>query len=257
MSLDEIDKTEAMPEGFGGIPVLGRDDGFENVREGVALLVDKPKEWASFKVVKLLRTNLHIKKIGHAGTLDPMATGLLICCIGRSATRRVDGFVGLDKEYVGVMRFGETTASYDAESPILEKVPSDHITNYDIQERFGHFCGDIDQIPPMYSAISIGGRRLYEMARKGQTIDRPPRQVRIETFDMLGRDGPDVNFRVVCSKGTYIRSLAHDVGRQLGVGAHLIALRRTRIGPFNVDDAFSTDSIAETPDIGDATHRTQ
>ncbi|MFV1981659.1 MAG: tRNA pseudouridine(55) synthase TruB [Rhodothermia bacterium] len=235
-----------MSEGFGEIRVLGRDDGFEQVQEGVAVLVDKPREWSSFKVIKLLRAKLGIKKIGHAGTLDPMATGLLICCIGRSATRRIEDFVELDKEYTGIMRLGETTESYDAESKIVERVPADHVTDHDIAGSFNHFCGEVDQIPPMYSAIRVGGRRLYEMARKGETVDRPVRQIRIDAFDIVERRKSDVSFRVVCSKGTYIRSLAHDVGRQLGVGAHLIALRRTRIGQFSVDDALTTDAIAAT-----------
>ena len=225
--------------------MLDRNTGLAEAGEGVAILVDKPIGWSSFKVVRLLRSTLGIKKVGHAGTLDPMATGLLICCVGRSATRRIEEFVGLDKEYTGVLRLGETTLSFDAESKVAEQKPWDHITDEQVKVAFQQFVGEIEQIPPMYSAIQIGGRRLYDLARRGETIDRQPRRVRVDRFDLLVRSGPDVEFRVTCSKGTYVRSLAHDVGQELAVGAHLVALRRTKIGEFSVDDALTAAEIAK------------
>lgn len=233
-----------MPEEFGEIRVLGIADKYDQLEDGVAILVDKPKGWSSFKVVRLLRSKSGIKKVGHAGTLDPMATGLLICCIGRKATRRVGEFMGLEKEYTGVMRLGETTASLDAEEEVDTRTPADHITEGDLRRTFLEFVGQIEQIPPMYSAIQVGGRRLYELARRGHTIEREPRRVHVETFELVALEAGDASFRVVCSKGTYIRSLARDVGQALGVGAHLVALRRVRIGPFRVEDAISTDLIA-------------
>ncbi|MFC2085847.1 tRNA pseudouridine(55) synthase TruB [Bacteroidota bacterium] len=235
-----------MTDEFGGIQVLGRHDGFEHVKEGVAVLVDKPKGWSSFKVISLLRSRLGIKKIGHAGTLDPMATGLLICCVGRAATRHIDRFVGLTKEYTGVMRLGESTASYDAESDIVARVPAGHIRDEDVILCFRQLSGEQQQIPPMYSAIKIGGRRLYKIARRGETVERPSRHVRIDAFDFTGRMGDDLSFRVICSKGTYIRSLANDAGQMLGVGAHLVELRRTKIGCFGIEDALTTDEISAT-----------
>jgi tRNA pseudouridine55 synthase len=232
-----------MRSDVGELPVLDRHTGLQGAKEGVAILVDKPQGWSSFKVVKLIRSTLGIKKVGHAGTLDPMATGLLICCVGRSATRRIDEFMGLDKEYVGAMRLGETTPSHDAESSVTERQPAEHITETQIVDCFRTFVGELQQIPPMFSAIRVGGRRLYDLARKGETVDRAPRTIFVHEFDFLSKSGSDVHFRVVCSKGTYIRSLAHDVGRQLGVGAHLVRLRRTKIGSFSVDDALTTSQI--------------
>jgi tRNA pseudouridine55 synthase len=238
------EEPAAMSDPFGDVELVGRDDGIGMVREGVAVLVDKPKGWSSFKVIQLLRSRSGIRKIGHAGTLDPMATGLLICCVGRSATRTIDRYMNLEKEYTGVLRLGEETASYDAESEVTESRDCTDVTDSDIMESFKQFVGEIDQIPPMYSAIKIGGRRLYKLARKGVTVDRPARRVRVDVFEFIERQNTDVRFRVVCSKGTYVRSLAHDVGQRLGVGAHLVALRRTRIGTFCVENALTTDSIS-------------
>lgn len=246
MKRDESDKNAAMHEASEGVRVVTRDQGFEAVQDGTATLVDKPAGWTSFKVVKLLRRKLEIRKIGHAGTLDPMATGLLICCVGRPATRKVNDFMDLEKAYTGVLRLGETTASYDAESEILERRPVRGIADEDVVSVFDQFTGRLAQVPPMFSALKVEGRRLYKMARQGRKIEREPREVYIRRFQFLDREGRDVRFEVVCSKGTYIRSLAHDVGQKLGVGAHLITLRRTRIGTFSVDDAFTTDEIEAT-----------
>lgn len=208
-------------------------------------LVDKPKEWTSFDVVAKMRRILHIKKIGHAGTLDPMATGLLLVCVGRTATSQIDTFMGMEKEYTGMIRLGETTESYDAESEVLETVSADHLTLAEVQAAGMAFRGEIGQRPPMFSAIKIGGERLYKKARRGEMVKVPERSVTIYDFDLLGKSGNDVPFRVRCSKGTYIRSLAHDLGQKLGVGAHLTVLRRTGIGPFRVEDAWTMPQLME------------
>ncbi|MBN8590081.1 MAG: tRNA pseudouridine(55) synthase TruB [Rhodothermia bacterium] len=202
-------------------------------------LVDKPKDWTSFDVVAKMRRILRIKKIGHAGTLDPMATGLLIVCVERAATSQIDTFMGMEKEYTGTLRLGETTESYDAESDIIKRISADHLSFEEVKRASLEFCGEILQKPPMYSAIKIGGERLYKKARRGEQVEVPERSVTIHEFEVSEKDGNDVHFRVRCSKGTYIRSLAHDLGQVLGVGAHLIALRRTAIGPFKVMDAWA------------------
>ena len=232
-----------MPDIHPALPLVDRTSGPESITEGSAVLIDKPPGWSSFKVVKVLRRATGIRKIGHAGTLDPMATGLLICCVGRSATRRIDEFMNLVKEYTGTIRFGETTASYDAESEVEETRSTESVSEDSLEAAMSAFVGDIEQIPPMYSAVQIGGQRLYKLAREGKTIDRPPRPVHIDRFDLLAWRNPDADVRVTCSKGTYIRSLAHDLGQALGVGAHLVSLRRTRIGPYSVDDAIPADAI--------------
>ncbi len=202
------------------------------------LLLDKPKGWSSFDVVRKIRRVLSEKKVGHAGTLDPMATGMLICLVGR-ATRLSDALMGLDKEYEGVIRIGQKTPSYDAETPVVEEADWRHITDVDLEHQRLRFIGALRQRPPMYSAIHVQGERLYKKARRGETIEVPERDVTVYAFDLLERNGPDVRVRVRCSKGTYIRSLAHDFGMALGVGGHLVELRRTRIGPFRIEDAWT------------------
>lgn len=230
------------------LPILDGSSFVDGWKDGVAVLVDKPQGWSSFRVVRVLRGFTNIRKIGHAGTLDPMATGLLICCIGRTATRMIDGFVGLDKEYGGTLRLGETTSSYDAETPVEEKRSTDHVTESDLKDAIAHFVGPLSQIPPMYSALKVGGQRLYKLARKGEAVERLKRLITIHEFSMIRKDGPDVTFRVSCSKGTYIRTLVYDLGEYLGVGAHLIALRRTAIGPYRVDNALRPESLLERRD---------
>ena len=213
-----------------------------------ALLVDKPSGMTSFGVVKKVRWLLGIKKVGHAGTLDPMATGLLILLLGRQATRQQDRFMGLPKVYTGTLRLGETTASYDAETPVEEHKAVDHLTDADLDAARLNFLGEIEQRPPIYSAIKVGGERLYKKARRGETAETvaiKTRHVTITRFDLTARRGPDVDFIVECSKGTYIRSLAHDLGQALGVGAHLTALRREAIGPFGVDEAWTLDALEQ------------
>ena len=210
----------------------------------VVLPVDKPQGWTSFDIVKKMRGMLRVKKIGHAGTLDPMATGLLICLVGK-ATKRMESFMLLEKTYTGVVRLGETTPSYDAETEVSQRIPATGVTDSDIAGAAQSFVGTIEQVPPMYSAIKVGGERLYKKARRGETIARKARFVSIYRFDVTGRDGADVAFKVRCSKGTYIRTLAHDIGQKLGVGGHLVALRRTAIGPISVEDAWSVDALSD------------
>ncbi|EFN55076.1 hypothetical protein CHLNCDRAFT_12296, partial [Chlorella variabilis] len=218
------------------------------------LLVDKPKEWTSFDVCGKLRPALAALlgkknrevKVGHAGTLDPMATGLLIVCVGRG-TKAVDAFMAMHKCYSGTLRLGEGTPSYDADTPVEQRAPWEHITDDDLLRARDGLVGEIQQLPPMYSAIKIGGQKLCDVARKGKELERQPRTVTVESFD-LWRDAGEaqcVHFRVVCSKGTYIRSLAHDLGAALGSAAHLTALRREAIGQYSVEGAWDVRQLAQ------------
>lgn len=217
---------------------------------GRAVLVDKPAGWSSFDVVKKIRVLTDERKVGHAGSLDPQATGLLICCVGRPATREVEQFMNLDKEYVGTMRFGEVTPSYDAETEVVERHDVDALTERSIRREITSFVGSVDQKPPMYSAVKVDGEPLYEKARRGEEIERPVRRVRVKRFDVHSFDGRDARFEVQCSKGTYVRSLVHDLGRALEVGAHVTDLRRTAIGPHRVEDAFTVEALEELVSTG-------
>ena len=208
------------------------------------LFMDKPQAWSSFDVIRKLRPLLQFKKIGHAGTLDPMATGLLICLTGR-ATKLMERFMNLAKTYEGTLRLGQTTASYDADTPVESDVPWSHLDNEDLEAARHKFIGSITQETPIYSAVKIGGERLYKKARRNEAITPPKRHVEVYQFDLLARDGADVSFRVQCSKGTYIRSIAHEFGAALGVGAHLTSLRRTHIGAFSVADAWTMQTLTE------------
>lgn len=225
-------------------PIFTRSDRPPSDGRPAILLVDKPLGMSSFGVIRRLRHFLGVKKIGHAGTLDPAATGLLICLVGRPATRLQDHFMGLGKTYTGTLRLGQTTASYDAESEVVEEHDASGVTDEAIEAARRQFLGEIEQRPPMYSAVKMGGERLYKKARRGETVERPPRPVTIYRFD-VERRGDDVDFEVECSKGTYIRTLAHDLGQVLGVGAHLTALRRTAIGPYRVEKAWTLEALAE------------
>jgi len=200
------------------------------------LLVNKPIKWTSFNVVNKLRYKLKIKKIGHAGTLDPLATGLLIICTGKM-TKRIEEFQGKEKEYTGKFVIGQTTVSHDLETEPTEVVSIDHLTDETIHAATQKFIGEINQIPPLHSAIWVNGKRAYELARKGRDIELKSRPVTVTEFEVTAIKRPDVYFRVVCSKGTYIRSLARDFGETLGVGAYLGELCRTRIGEFRLEDA--------------------
>lgn len=218
-----------------------------------ALLVDKPKGMSSFGVVKKVRWALGEKKVGHAGTLDPMATGLLILLLGREATRQQDRFMGLPKIYTGTVRLGQTTASYDAETPIESSADASAVSLEAVELACMPLTGEIQQVPPVYSAIKKGGERLYKKARRGDAVEIEPRPTTVYAFEVHAmRAGPDqtqdVDIRVECSKGTYIRSLAHDLGAALGVGGHLVALRREAIGPFHVSEAFDLDELVTSAD---------
>ena len=218
--------------------------------KGEILLVGKPYSWTSFDVVGKIRslirryTGLKKVKIGHAGTLDPLATGLLILCTGKF-TKRIEEFQDLDKEYTGTFRLGITTPSYDLETEPGVARPVDHLTPEALVEAAAKLTGTYDQVPPLYSARWIDGKRAYTFARK--EVDKPiePRKVTITAFELSGIALPEIEFRVVCSKGTYIRSLARDFGEALGCGAHLTALCRTRIGPYHLRDAFTLQEIEE------------
>lgn len=216
----------------------------EDFQSGQILLIDKPLHWTSFQVVNKLRWELKQKfklknlKVGHAGTLDPLATGLLIICTGKM-TKQIDTFQAQIKEYTGTMVLGSTTPSYDLETEIDNTFPTDHITPQLIEETTKQFIGDIQQYPPVFSAIKKDGKRLYEFARAGEEVEIKARQISVEQFEITHMDGLNLDFRIVCSKGTYIRSLAHDFGKALGSGAHLSALRRTKIGDFNVVDGVT------------------
>lgn len=210
--------------------------------EGRLLLVNKPYEWTSFDVVNKLRYKLKIKKIGHAGTLDPLATGLLIICSGKM-TKKIEEFMGLEKEYTGKFILGQTTPSYDLETEVSEKKDISSITPEHVHEAARSFVGKINQFPPQHSAIKVGGKRAYSLARQGKEVELKAREVDVREFEITSINLPEVGFRVVCSKGTYIRSLAHDVGQKLGVGAYLSELCRTRIGSYTLNNAQNVDEI--------------
>ena len=215
---------------------------------GQVLLIDKPLHWTSFQVVNKLRYEIKkafgIKKIkvGHAGTLDPLATGLLVLCTGKM-TKQIDTFQGQIKEYTGTLVLGSTTPSYDLETEIDETFATNHISEDLIKETTKQFIGDIKQTPPVFSALKQDGKRLYQFARAGETVEIKPRQVNVGEFEITNIDGLQIDFRIVCSKGTYIRSLAHDFGKALQSGAHLSALRRTKIGDFKVIDAETVEEF--------------
>jgi tRNA pseudouridine55 synthase len=216
----------------------------EDFLEGQLLLIDKPLTWTSFQAVNALKWAIRKKfdlkkiKIGHAGTLDPLASGLLLVCTGKY-TKKIADLQGREKEYTGTITLGATTPSYDLETAVDHTFPTAHITEAAIHKAAEMFLGEIQQLPPVFSALKKDGKRLYEHARKGTEVEITPRTVNISIFEITGIEMPEVHFRVVCGKGTYIRSLAYDFGRVLGSGAHLSALRRTKIGDHHVDNAIS------------------
>lgn len=217
-------------------------------KAGALLLVDKPKTWTSFDVVNKIRYKLKhtlgVKKIkvGHSGTLDPMATGLLIICTGKF-TKKLNELQGLPKSYTGTIKLGATTASYDAEEKEDELFPIDNITPELIEETRQKFVGKIEQVPPMFSAIKVDGQPLYKKARKGEMVEVKSRTVKIKQFKITKIDMPFLDFKVSCSKGTYIRSLAYDFGKAMNNGAYLTELRRTKVGDFSIDDAWDLDVL--------------
>ncbi len=217
----------------------------EQFQEGQILLIDKPLTWSSFQAVNKIKyaliKNLDLPKkfkIGHAGTLDPLASGLLIICTGKF-TKRIPELQGQAKEYTGTIMLGGTTPSYDLETEVNKTFPIAHITEELIEKTRSEFMGETDQYPPVFSALKKEGKRLYELARAGEEVAVSPRKIEISEFEITRIALPEIDFRVVCSKGTYIRSLAFDFGRKMQSGAHLTALRRTKIGHFSVEDAIT------------------
>ncbi len=214
--------------------------------EGEVLLVDKPLTWTSFDVVGKLRNSMKPLKIkvGHAGTLDPLASGLLIICTGKF-TKRIDSFQAEDKEYTGIINLSGSTPSYDLETAIDQSFDYSQVREQDILNATQQFIGDVTQVPPAHSAIKINGERVYEKARRGEEVELKVRRIRISDFVIEKIDLPEVHFRITCSKGTYIRSIAHDFGKALGIGGHLSELRRTKSGNFDVKDAWDLQDLIE------------
>ena len=210
------------------------------------ILVDKPQGWTSHDVVGKLRGILHERRIGHSGTLDPMATGLLVVFVGR-ATRAVEFAEAHSKEYIAGLRLGVATDTQDITGNVLHET-SQNVTENELKSVINDFLGDIQQIPPMYSAIKIGGKKLYELARKGESVERKPRSVNISKLELVGREAEDFILDVSCSKGTYIRTLCNDIGEKLGCGGCMSSLRRVKAGRFSISDAHKIEEIAEAPE---------
>jgi tRNA pseudouridine55 synthase len=210
--------------------------------EGKLILIDKPYEWTSFDVVRKIRYLTKTKKVGHAGTLDPLATGLLIVCTGKF-TRKINEYMAQEKEYIGSITLGAVTPTYDLESEPVNFKSFEQVTGIQLQDAARAFTGKILQTPPIHSAIKKEGKRVYELARKGMDVKLEPRPVTISAFEIVKTELPVVHFRVVCSTGTYIRSLANDFGEKLGTGGYLSGLCRTRIGDFLLKDAMSVEEF--------------
>ncbi len=220
------------------------ENGLSKYEVGQVLLLDKPLNWTSFDVVRKTRNLLRIKKVGHAGTLDPLATGLLIVCTGKF-TKKINEYMGMEKEYTGSITLGSSTPTYDLESEPVPVGDPHQLTEEQILEATKQFTGTIQQIPPIHSAIKKDGKPVYLLARKGEDVILEPRTITISEFSIVSIEMPKVYFKVVCTTGTYIRSLANDFGKALSCGGHLSSLRRTRIGIFNVDDALNMDTLFE------------
>lgn len=222
----------------------------EAFKEGKTLLIDKELHWTSFDVVNKVRITLRDQlgipkiKVGHAGTLDPLATGLVILCTGK-ATKSIESYMGQEKEYVAEVTIGGTTPSYDLETEIDQTYPSDQITAADIDKALDQFRGTFSQYPPLFSAKQVGGKRAYNLAREGKEVKLEPREVVISELDLIAYESKIATLRIRCSKGTYIRSLAHDLGKALNSGAHLSALRRTKIGEYHVNDAMKVEDFVK------------
>jgi tRNA pseudouridine55 synthase len=211
---------------------------------GETILIDKPSHWTSFKVVHTIRKAVNVKRVGHTGTLDPMATGLLIILTGKN-TKQMINFENMDKTYTGTFLLGKSSASMDTETEMTEYELPENLTEEDIYKTRDFFLGEIEQIPPMYSALKVNGKKLYELARKGKEIKRNPRKIHIKKFELTQIDLPEVHFEIRCSKGTYIRVIANDFGEKLRSGAVLNRLRRTEIGEYNVKNAFSVEEFIQ------------
>lgn len=223
----------------------------EDFKKGQVLLIDKPLHWTSFQVVNKLRWaikkqfNLKKIKVGHAGTLDPLATGLLIICTGKY-TKKIESFQNQEKEYTGTFTIGATTPSYDLETEIDNYFSTEHINEQLIKKTTRKFIGNIEQKPPIFSAIKKNGKRLYELARAGETTNIKSRKITVNTFEIINVNLPEIEFRIACSKGTYIRSIANDFGKALNSGAYLSSLRRTKIGDFSVNNAYTIKDFLNT-----------
>ncbi len=215
----------------------------QKIRSGAILLFDKPVDWSSFQLVKKVRYVSKADKVGHAGTLDPLATGLLVICTGK-CTKMIERIQDMEKVYTGMFNFGKTTPSFDLETGFDAEYAYDHISTENIAVAVAGFTGEIEQVPPVYSAIKMNGKRAYEHARKGEEVEMKSRKVNIYDFSVTG-ELPDLDFEVKCSKGTYIRSLAQDFGRKLSSGAYLTQLRRTQIGTFDVKNAFNIEQFQQ------------
>lgn len=221
------------------------EQGIPNIfADGQVLLINKPLEWTSFDVVRKLRAQMKIKKVGHAGTLDPLATGLLILCTGKF-TKRINEYMAREKEYTGTITLGSTTPTYDLESEPENFKDYSGVTPVQLEAVKKVFTGDILQVPPIHSAIKKEGKRVYELARRGEQVELDPRKITIKVFEITAIELPLIHFRVVCSTGTYIRSLANDVGAALGCGGHLSSLCRTRIGEFTLDKSMTVEQAQE------------
>lgn len=221
-----------------------------NFKEGEILYIDKPLKWTSFAVVNKVRYHICRKlgvkkiKVGHAGTLDPLATGVMIICTGK-ATKRIEEFQYHTKEYVATLQLGATTPSFDLEKEIDATYPTEHITRALVEETLKRFIGSIEQVPPVFSACKVDGKRAYDLARKGEEVELKPKTLVIDEIELLECDLPRIKIRVVCSKGTYIRALARDIGEALQSGAHLTALVRTRVGEVRLDNCLQVDDFAD------------
>lgn len=221
-----------------------------NFVAGEVLAIYKPYTWTSFQIVNKIRYHLSRKfgvkrfKVGHAGTLDPLATGVLLVCTGK-ATKRIEELQAHTKEYVATLMLGATTPSFDMEHPVNATYPTEHITQEAVKEALGKFVGEIEQRPPLFSACKVDGKRAYELARKGSDMELAPKKIQIHEIELLECDLPQIKIRVVCGKGTYIRSLARDIGVALDSGAYLTSLTRTRVGEYKVDDCISPDNFQE------------
>ena len=211
-------------------------------QSGEVILIDKPTGWSSFKVVYKIRKAVNVKKVGHAGTLDPSATGLLILCTGKK-TKEISNYQGLNKTYTGIITLGKSTPSMDLETEVSEEKPFEHLTEEDISNTRHQFVGKILQTPPMYSALKVNGKSLYKLARKGKTVEREPREITVYNFEIKKIELPNIYFEISCSKGTYIRVIANDFGNKLGSGGVLSLLRRTKIGEYNVNDALKVEEF--------------
>ena len=219
-----------------------------SIKEGGFLLINKPLRWTSFDVVKRLRNISRIKKIGHAGTLDPLATGMLIVCYGKY-TKKIEGIQSQKKAYTGTFVIGKTTPSFDLETEVDGTYPTEHITSAFLEEKINLFRGDIKQVPPQHSAVKVNGKRAYEHARKGETVELKIRDAHISKYEIDVTNFPEISFEIHCSKGTYIRSLARDLGIALDSGAYMSSLVRTSIGDYALENAVDMEDIKETEDF--------